>query len=340
MKQFKAIVNTRVSTAEQLSNNSLNRQQESVKKAAVRLGVIIPEDGKWSGSVSSKAGTNVRRKDLLAMLEYCKTHKDVKFAIFDEYDRYMRSVNEGPYFEVMFEQLGVKVWFADESESFNGDDAMAKFMRSMSAYRAEGSNEERQKKSIHGHEKAIREGRYTFHPKPGYTKGITEGIHIPHPITFKPLQKAFKEVISGIYTPSQALQRLNQSEFSKNHAAWKMDKFRSFASDPYYCGRLVMNSQVKATNEHGMHEAMLTKNEHDQLVTVFTGRTKHRGPKKQYNPDFLMNKIMLCEDCGGDIKFTGSKKIMAMRRRPPNITINTTVVAAAEATIELRFMEL
>src|ERR1035437_4853895 len=162
MTQIKAIVNGRVSTPEQLLNNSLSRQQEAVEIAAVKLGAVIPDDGRWAGSVSSKAGTNVKRKDLLQMVEYCKKHKDVKYAIFDEYDRYVRSVNEGPYFEVVFQQLGVKVWYASETDQFNGDDAMAKFQRSMSAYRAEGSNEERQRKSIHGHEKAIREGRHTF----------------------------------------------------------------------------------------------------------------------------------------------------------------------------------
>jgi hypothetical protein len=92
---------------------------------------------------------------------------------------------------------------------------MAKFQRAMSAYRAEGSNEERQRKSIHGHEKAIRDGRYTFPTKPGYTKGDIAGVHIPHPITYKPFQKALKEVISGLYEPREALTRLNKSEFTK-----------------------------------------------------------------------------------------------------------------------------
>ncbi len=59
-----AITNCRVSSAEQLENNSLNRQQEAVLKAAKELGVVIPSDGQWSGHGSSKAGTNVHRKDI------------------------------------------------------------------------------------------------------------------------------------------------------------------------------------------------------------------------------------------------------------------------------------
>lgn len=148
MAKIYAIANCRVSSDEQLLSNSLARQEKSVFSAAARLNAEIIQV--WSGSVSSKAGTNVNRKDLMAMLETCKKNKSIKFAIFDEYDRFMRSVNEGPYFEVMFQQVGVKVWYASESDAFNGDDAMAKFMRTMSAYKAEGSNEERQRKSING----------------------------------------------------------------------------------------------------------------------------------------------------------------------------------------------
>src|SRR5690242_2607656 len=114
-KKICAIANCRVSSDDQLKNNSLVRQKMSVETASKNLGVEIIKF--WSGSVSSKAGTNIKRKDLLEMLEFCKEHKSVKYAIFDEYDRFMRSVNEGPYFEVLFEQAGVKVWYASETDA-------------------------------------------------------------------------------------------------------------------------------------------------------------------------------------------------------------------------------
>lgn len=321
-----AIINTRVSTTEQLENNSLNRQLESVEKAAKKLGAVIPSDGRWSGSVSSKAGKNVSRKDLQEMLDYCKRHRSVKYAIFDEYDRYMRSLQEGMYFEVAFEQLGVKVWFASESDSFNGNDAMAKFMRAMSAFRAEGSNEERQRKSVHGHEQALREGRYTFPSKPGYKKSDKPGIKIPHEVTFTPLQRAFKDVASGIASPKEALQRLNASEFSKVHSKWSMDKFRQFATDPFYVGTLTVNRQVKGYNRRGAHTPMITSDEHASLVKIMTGNYKPRGAKKQYNPEFPMNKLMRCEDCGNSVIFTGAHGHNGRYRKTKNgLTLRKTI---------------
>ncbi len=62
-KQILAITTCRVSTPEQELNNSLGRQAEAVKLAAKELGAVIPDDGQWSGSVSSKVGKNVDQSE-------------------------------------------------------------------------------------------------------------------------------------------------------------------------------------------------------------------------------------------------------------------------------------
>ena len=307
-----AVAVCRVSTPEQLLNNSLNRQEESVLKASGELGVDV---ALWlSGDESSKVGKNVNRKDLKKAYLFCKGNRRVKYLIVDEVDRFMRSIAEMFYWIIKLQEIGVKVHFASNPE-LNGGDAKARLLLSLDGFKAEGSNEERQHKSISGHEKALREGRHTFPTKPGYAKGEIPGVKVPHPITFKPLQKAFKEVISGLYSPTEALKRLNQSDFSKVHAFWPMDKFRLYACDPYYAGVLVMDKQVKERNECGQHEAMLSLEDNEELVRIFTGKFKPRGAKKQYNPEFPMNKVLVCEDCGGESKFTGSEKNNGFNRK-------------------------
>ena len=113
--KYQAITNCRVSSDEQLKNNSLNRQQRAVLNAAKRLDVEIPKDGQWSGSVSSKRGKNYDRKDLKEMLEYCKKHKRVKYVIVDEPDRFMRSVDEAFAWETRFRhEVNVRVYYASD----------------------------------------------------------------------------------------------------------------------------------------------------------------------------------------------------------------------------------
>lgn len=291
-----AIANCRVSSLEQLLNNSLPRQHDSVFAAAEKLGAEIYHV--WSGSVSSKAGTNVTRKDLKEMLEMCKQNKNIKYAIFDEYDRYMRSINEGPYFEVLFQLHGVKVWYASESDAFNGDDAMAKFMRVMSAFKAEGSNEERQRKSISGQSTALKEGRYPFHPKPGYMRGAKAAVPELHPVRGPALRNVLVRIAEHIVTPSKGLIELNNSDYTLERAPIKMDKFRKIATDPFNAGITEINKQVKVRNEEAKHQPLITLEQLHELERIFGMKKKNQlGPRKNGNPKFPLNTITAHDTC-------------------------------------------
>lgn len=277
-----AITNCRVSTAEQLENNSLNRQQEAVLKCAKELGATIPSDGQWSGNVSSKAGTNIHRKDINEMLEYCKKNKRVRYLIVDEPDRFMRSIKEANYFEVLFEQLGVKIWYASDPD-LNTNDMAAKMMQFVKYFAAEGSNEERQRKSVSGGKKAIQEGRLPSGPKAGYLKGKIAGVHEVDPLTGPLLQRALKQIASNLKTPKDALAELVETEFGKRYGKkYKMDKFRKTACEPYYAGIIDLKGKFDLRNENGLHEPLITKEEHQKILRVFT-----RTPKSQqgHNPD-------------------------------------------------------
>ena len=79
--QVKAIALCRVSSDEQLKNNSLARQNKSVHEMANKIGAVIPPEYIWSGSVSSKVGKNMKRKDLNEIYEVCRRDKKTKYII-------------------------------------------------------------------------------------------------------------------------------------------------------------------------------------------------------------------------------------------------------------------
>jgi len=233
MGQIFAIASCRVSSPEQRENGSLARQERSVLREAEKLNVQIIRT--WSKDASSKTGKNLKRKDIQEMLEECKRNRNIKYLLVDEPDRFMRSIDEAMYLEMKFKLLGVKVWYTSDP-TLNTDDMTAKLMKFMKYFVAEGSNEERQRKSINGQVDAIRQGRYTSHPKPGYKKGTSPGIHVLHPTRGPALRYILKKLASGIITPTAALIELNESEFTKDHSLYKMDKFRKIATDGYYAG--------------------------------------------------------------------------------------------------------
>ncbi|MBL8031045.1 MAG: recombinase family protein [Candidatus Doudnabacteria bacterium] len=296
-KPILAITNCRVSSDDQLKNNSLNKQRQSVLAAAEKLGATIPEDGQWSGSVSSLRGKNVKRKDILAMLEYCNKHKDVKYLIVDEPDRFMRSIDEAYYIEMQFKLIGVMVWYASDND-LNSDQLQAKLMKFMKYFVAEGSNEERQRKSINGQVQALREGRYTFHPKPGYIRGERVGVHEIDPIRGPLLKEAMLSIINRISTPTQALIELNKTDFVKSRAPYKMDKFRKILTDPFYSGVVESNKQVCYRNEQGLHEPLISAAYHNELVKIMAGNPKNQsGPRKNGNPKYPLNNLITHDTC-------------------------------------------
>lgn len=292
-----AIANCRVSSDEQLLNNSLNRQKQAVINAADKLGVTIPEDGWWSGSVSSKKGNNLNRKDIQQMLDYCRAHRAVKYLIVDEPDRFMRSTDEAIYFEVQFKQLGVQVWYASDDE-LNNDNLHAKLLKFMKYFVAEGSNDERQRKSINGQVQAIKEGRYPFRPKVGYKKGTVDGVHILDQHNASIIRDLLARIAAQLVTPTQALKELNESNFTMNHSPYKMDKFRNIITDPYYAGIVEMDKQVKARNELGLHEPLISIEQHKEIVRIMDNKRKvQSGPAKNGNPDFPLDNILFCDNC-------------------------------------------
>lgn len=292
-----AIALCRVSSTEQLENNSLNRQRAAVLDAAQQLGVIIPENYWLSGSVSSKRGTNLSRKDLQIAIELCKKDKRIKYLIVDEPDRFMRSIDEAAYFEVTFRQLGVTVWYASDPELNKGDLAskLLKFTKYLSA---EGSNEERQTKSISGQTKALLEGRYPFSPKPGYKRGYERGIQEVHPVRGPALRMVLTRLATRMVTPTQALIELNKSDFMNGHALYKLDKFRKIVTDPFYAGVVEINMQVKVRNENGLHEPLITMAQHQELVRIMNDKKKNQsGPRKNGNPKYPLSNHVTCELC-------------------------------------------
>lgn len=295
-----AIALCRVSTHEQLENNSLNRQDEAIEKCADSLGLKIVQ--KWSGDVSSKRGKNLNRPDLKEMLEFCRKNKRVGYLLIDEPDRFMRSIKEAFYFETEFEKLGVKVWYASDAE-LNSDNLMAKMYRFMKYFTAEGSNEERIHKSIEAGKKSVREGRLPSGPKPGYMKGPTSGLHIVDPLSGPPLQQALKYMAHDVMTPTDALKWLMNTDFCKRYRVYKMDKFRATSCEPYYAGIVELKGSIDIRNENGLHEPLITRDEHEKILRIFDKNVKkQQGYRPDKETEYPLSNQLTCPKCEADKK--------------------------------------
>ncbi len=231
------------------------------------------------------------------MIAFCKQNKQVKYLIVDEPDRFMRSVDEGIYFEVVFAQLGVKVWYASDP-ILNGNNLSAKLLKFSKYFSAEGSNDERIKKSIDGQTTAMNAGKYPFHPKSGYMRGVRKGVPDVHPVRGPALRDVLVRIAEHKVDPTDGLIELNKSDYTQERASLKMDKFRKIATDPFYAGIVEISKQVKVRNENGAHEPLITLEQHNELVRIFDNKKKNQsGPRKNGNPNFLLNTITQHDTC-------------------------------------------
>jgi len=83
-----------------------------------------------------------------------------------------------------------------------------------------------------------------------------------------------------------------------SHSEYKMDKFRKIVTDPFYAGIVEIHKQVNVHNEAGLHEPLITKSQHLELVKIMAGKEKNQsGPRKNGNPEYPLSNWVSCIEC-------------------------------------------
>jgi DNA invertase Pin-like site-specific DNA recombinase len=287
----------RVSTSKQKeTGHSLERQEENVRKSAEELGA--PIERWWSHDVSSKVGKNLKRSDLKEMQDYCRKHKHIKYLIVDEVDRFMRDIKYFYYFEAVFEQLGVRVWYASQPE-LNSDDIAAKMQKLLYVFRAEASNDERSGKSLNGLIERVRLGYHPFPLVPGYMKSDVPGLQPPDPKSFFLLQESVRRILSGQFTVNESCAWVKERGYlTPNGKEFGIDKYKDFLRNPYIAGAVCPKKWDKSLwNWKALHEPMITLEEWERLQPL-VDKNKRVFTRQKHNPDFQMSNIMCCDQCG------------------------------------------
>jgi DNA invertase Pin-like site-specific DNA recombinase len=296
----KAIALCRVSTQGQANDGNLVPQQQNVQRAADILGVDLVKV--WALAVSSRKGKNLKRKDLIEMLEYCKRFKSVKYLIVDEVDRFMRSIEEYYWWKMEFKKIGVRLVHANRPD-INPDDDRAVFDELIDVYRAEQSNNERIHKTPEKMMAKIRAGYYPSNPHTGYKTSDVPGLHLPDEPNWSAMRNSFKAMIAGECDISEGLKRATRDGLrTKNYGpkavggkTIDMYRWKALMCEPYFCG-VVKLADWPVVNNNGLHKPMITPEEHEVLVAIAKNKGK-RFIVDRNNPEFLLSNEAECADC-------------------------------------------
>jgi DNA invertase Pin-like site-specific DNA recombinase len=300
----KAIALCRVSTQGQANDGNLVPQEQNVRKSADILEADLVRI--WSLAASSRKGKNLKRKDLHEMRDYCKRYKSVKYLIIDEADRFMRSIDEYYWWKVEFKVLGVQIRFTKDPLADPEDDT-AIFNELIDAYRAESSNNERIKKTPDKQRNKILAGYYPSNPHTGYKRSDIPSLHVPDEPNWSAMRNAFKAMAAGECDITEGLKRATEDGLRTRNYGPKavggrkidMNRWKDLMTDPYYWGRLVFNKSSPWDLPEGLiglHQPMITKEEHDNLVRIVKNKGKLFTPKRD-NPDFPLANIAECSYC-------------------------------------------
>ena len=302
MKDIKerAIALCRVSTKGQMLDGNLEPQEKNIIRAAEILNVEIIQW--WKIAQSSRKGKNIKRKDLNEMLDFCKRHKSIRYLIVDEPDRFMRSIEEYYWWKVTFKLAGVQLRFATKPD-VDPEEDRAVFDELIDVYRAEQSNNERIKKTPEKMMSKIRAGYYPSNPKTGYKKSDVPGFHVPDEPNWSALRVTFKEMCKGELTVAEGLKKATERGLrTKNYGpkavgGKPVDMFRwkDLMREPYYCGVVRMGDWPEV-NPKGLHQAMITPEEHRILVALADNKGK-RFTVNRENPLFPLSNEMECYEC-------------------------------------------
>ncbi len=117
------------------------------------------------------------------------------------------------------------------------------------------------------------------------------------------MRDTFKEMVAGELTVSEGLKKVTERGLrTKNYGpkavgGKKIDMFRwkNLMCDPYYYGFLKLGDWP-AENEEGLHTAMITKAEHEVLVSLAKNKGKRFIVNKN-NPEFPFSNEAECTRC-------------------------------------------
>jgi DNA invertase Pin-like site-specific DNA recombinase len=298
--KIRAIALCRVSTKGQMLDGNLDPQHERIVKAADILNVEIVRW--WELAVSSRKGKNVKRKDLMEMLDYCKHHRSIKYLIVDEVDRFMRSINEYYWWKMEFKNIGVQLRHANRPE-VNPEDDRSVFDELIDVYRAESSNNERIHKTPDKMMAKIRAGYYPSNPHTGYKKSDVPGFHVPDEPNWSALRDTFKEMVKGELTVSEGLKKVTERGLrTKNYGpkavggkTIDMFRWKNLMKESYYCG-VVRMADWPEINQNGLHQKMISPQEHRVLVSLADNKGKKFTVNRE-NPLFPLSNEMECFGC-------------------------------------------
>lgn len=203
LKTKRALIYTRVSTAEQIENHSLATQKLACEQFCQKEGFAIDRVFSDEGESAKSAD----RPQLQQLLNYCQQHaKEIDLVVVYNVSRLARQLLDHQMIRFTLGKLGVQVRAV--TEAFD-DTASGKLVENMLAVIAQFDNDQKAARTVECMTAALKAGDWVFQPPLGYVKPPSGGPSlVPDPERARLVQVGFARMATGRHTKREVLDDL------------------------------------------------------------------------------------------------------------------------------------
>lgn len=132
----------------------------TVSARATKVAKVFVEEG--------ESAKTANRTELKAMLEFCRTEKNIKAVVVHKLDRFSRNAADHAQMRVYLAGMGIQLRSVTEPID---DSSTGKFIELVLSGVAELDNNIRTERTVRGMNQRLKDGRWTFPPPLGYRAG-------------------------------------------------------------------------------------------------------------------------------------------------------------------------
>ncbi len=297
----KAYAYLRVSSEEQVSNFSLDNQQDYCLREAERQEFKIVENGIYREEGVSAKTTN--RPQLIRLLEDCrKNQKEVSAVFIYKIDRISRDTYDFLAIKRQLSKYGIRIISVTEPVE---NSPTGEFLETLLAASAKLDNATKSLRSKDGMRKRLESGWANGKAPVGYINITKDEKQIIERDSeqFEAVKKAWEEMATGIYTLDSiipVMRKLNIRVKYKNNRLipiTKKQQTQRLFRNKFYAGYVA--NKDWGTDKIGNHEAMISEDLFYKVQGIIDKRSRTVGMKyNRLNESFPLRRHVICDKCG------------------------------------------
>jgi len=281
----KALLYIRVSSKEQEDGYSLDAQEKLGFEYAIRSGLEIVKIWKVSESAWKQD-----RKFFHEMLDYAKK-QSVKNIIFDITDRMTRNLHDLVKIDELIKKHNVTIHFSRTNKSYGSDSKPEdEFMLGIESLVARKYSNDISMKVKMGMGEKVKQGGFPHKAPTGYINDKDNHSLIIDPEKAPLIRKAFELMLSGNYSLSMIVDKLNAMGFTSSRG-YKLHKARLYdmLQNPIYYGHMRWHGKIQPAT----HEPIITQELYHKVQEVMGTH-----PQVSRKNTFAFNNLITCGICG------------------------------------------